>query len=260
MIHETPVHRLRGRLLPLVFLNRELQLEEPRQPTSHSTLNVVVLNADDHRFGLVVDGINDTEEIVVKPLNAALGSLPAFSGATIMGDGRVVLILDVNGLARSAGMTLDERERVLGEPAGTVALSQQEDDTLLLCEFGGGRRIAVPLAQVARLEEFPSRMIERAVDSEVVQYRGAIMPLVRLSTTLGHCSPPSDSIKVVVSAEGGQTVGVVVDNILDVVRRPVDMRRSVQRGGKAESIVIDQRVTDIVDLASVIQTANVNAG
>jgi two-component system chemotaxis sensor kinase CheA len=260
MIHDTPVHRLRGQLLPLVFLNRELQLEEPRQPTSLGALKVVVLNVDDHRFGLVVDGINDTEEIVVKPLNAALSTLPAFSGATIMGDGRVVLILDVNGLARSAGMTLKEREPVLGVAAGTAAPSQQEDDTLLLCEFGGGRRIAVPLAQVARLEEFPIRMIERAVDSEVVQYRGAIMPLVRLSTTLGHCSPPSDSIKVVVSAEGGQTVGVVVDNILDVVRRPVDMRRSVQRGGMLGSIVIDQRVTDIVDLASVIQTANVNAG
>ena len=260
MIHNTPVHRLRGRLLPLVFLNRELKLEDPRPPNSRDALNVVVLNADDRRFGLVVDGINDTEEIVVKPLNAALGALPAFSGATIMGDGRVALILDVNGLARSAGMALEERERTLGETAETATESQQEDDALLLCEFGGGQRIAVPLAQVARLEEFPSRMIERAADNEVVQYRGAIMPLVRLSTAHGHSSRPSDSIKVVVSTKGGQAVGVVVDKILDVVRRPMDMRHGAQRDGMVGSIVIDQRVTDIVDLASVIQTANVNAG
>lgn len=177
-----------------------------------------------------------------------------------MGDGRVALILDVNGLARSAGMALEERERTLGETAETATESQQEDDALLLCEFGGGQRIAVPLAQVARLEEFPSRMIERAADNEVVQYRGAIMPLVRLSTALGHSSQPSDSIKVVVSTKGGQAVGVVVDNILDVVRRPMDMRHGAQRDGMVGSIVIDQRVTDIVDLASVIQTANVNAG
>jgi two-component system chemotaxis sensor kinase CheA len=260
MVHDTPVHRLRGRLLPLVFLNRELQLEEPRQPTSLGALNVVVLNADDHRFGLVVDGINDTEEIVVKPLNAALGALPAFSGATIMGDGGVALILDVNGLARNAGMTLEERERVLGERAGTVAPSQQEDDTLLLCEFVGGRRIAVPLAQVARLEEFPIRMIERAADREVVQYRGAVMPLVRLSATVGDSPPPSESIKVVVSVEGGRNVGIVVDNILDVVRCPVGMQRDAQRAGTVASVVIDQHVTDIVDLPSVIQTGNVNAG
>jgi two-component system chemotaxis sensor kinase CheA len=120
-------------------------------------LNVVVLDAQDRRFGLVVDGINNTEEIVVKPLNAALSALEVFSGATIMGDGRVALILDVGGLARRAGMALEEQERALGEPPSPVAQSQQENDQLLLCEFGGGQRVAVPLTQVARLEEFPGR-------------------------------------------------------------------------------------------------------
>jgi two-component system chemotaxis sensor kinase CheA len=95
-------------------------------------------------------------------------------------------------------------------------------------------------------------MIERAADTEVVQYRGEIMPLVRLPISVSHSTPPSDSIKVVVSNQGGQKVGVIVDAILDVVRRPDDI--CGQRAGAVGSVVIDQRITDIVDLSSLIST------
>jgi two-component system chemotaxis sensor kinase CheA len=262
MIHDKPVYRLRGELLPLVYLNRELQIEDASSAGDGDVLNVVVLNAQDCTFGLVVDAINNAEEIVVKPLNAALSALELFSGATIMGDGAVALILDVGGLARRAGMSL-QQQRQLGESAGTVAQHQRAGDRLLLCESGPGRRIAIPLAQVTRLEEFSQRLIEQAADREVVQYRGEILPLVRLPTAFGQSSDRNDSIQVVVSEHNGQMVGVVVDKILDVVSGPMEAEATPDEGQRtpvADSIVIDQRVTDVVDLANLVRTVNAIAG
>jgi two-component system chemotaxis sensor kinase CheA len=262
MIHDEPVYRLRGRLLPLVYLNRELQLEDAPPADDHDVLHVVVLHTQNRTFGLVVDGINNAEEIVVKPLNASLSAVEVFSGATIMGDGRVALILDVGGLARRAGMVVEEQQRLLDE-AATAAQNQLEKDRLLLCESGTGRRIAIPLAQVARLEEFSMRMIEQAAHGEVVQYRGEILPLVRLPAAFGRSSAANDSIQVVVSEHDGRLVGVVVDKIIDVVFGPqevVGTQHEGQRTRVAESIVIDHRVTDVVDLANLVRTGNVTAG
>ena len=108
-IHGAPVYRLRGNLLPLVYLNRELQAG---QPQSHpDSVNIVVLQAGDRQFGLVVDEINDTEEIVVKPLSKQLKSVSCFAGATIMGDGQVALILDVLGLAQMTRVVSELHEQ-----------------------------------------------------------------------------------------------------------------------------------------------------
>ncbi len=263
MVHNGPVHRLRGRLLPLVHLHRELQLETTHSADRNDPLHVVVLHAQDCTFGLVVDAINNAEEIVVKPLNAALSALELFSGATIMGDGDVALILDVGGLARRAGMALQERQR-LPEAEATVVESRSENDQLLLCESGDGRRIAIPLAQVARLEAFSMRVIEQVADREVVQYRGQILPLVRMPAAFGRSSAASDSIQVVVSEHNDRLVGIVVDKIIDVVSGPDDVagrqQERQQRPQAAASIVIDQRVTEIVDLTNLVGGVNAASG
>ena len=172
-IQGVPVYRLRGNLLPLVHLDRELQVEPANRPTGE--VSIVVIQADDRPFGLVVDDIHDTEEIVVKPLQKQLKGITLFSGATIMGDGRVALILDVLGLAQRAGVVSGVRDRALAEKT-VVAEPKGDRQTLLLFATPGGGRMAVPLAEVARLEEFPRAAVERAGGQDVVQYRGEIAP------------------------------------------------------------------------------------
>ena len=200
LVNDSPVYRLRGQLLPLVYLSRELgaapnpqdlardPVSEPHSPPADAetqAVNIVVLRADDRQFGLVVDEINDTEEIVVKPLSKQLKSINACAGATIMGDGKVALILDVHGLAQRANVVGEARDRTVTE---AEEKPQSEADAgspcnaVLLFQFGENERMAIDLAMVARLEEFPRTMVEIAADHEVVQYRGQIMPLVRVST------------------------------------------------------------------------------
>ncbi|HET6370806.1 MAG TPA: chemotaxis protein CheA, partial [Nitrospiria bacterium] len=189
-VHGAPVYRLRGNLLPLVFLDRVLRKKgeiEHRAgkagETEENAVNIVVLQAEDRIFGLVVEGINDTEEIVVKPLGRRLKGIACFSGAAILGDGRVALILDVPGLARNAKVVSESKEQktVLGR--AVVQEKSTDKTTLLLFSVGKGR-MGIPLSMVARLEEFEPSKIERTGNQEVVQYRGEIMPLIRLTDVL----------------------------------------------------------------------------
>ncbi len=151
-------------------------------------VSMVVLQAEDRQFGLVVDGINDTQEIVVKPLGKQLKGLTLYAGATIMGDGRVALILDVLGIGQSSGVFGEVREpaRAADKQKAQTEIEQQR---LLLFRAGSFDRLAVPLSLVARLEEFPQSAIEFAGGGQVVQYRGRILPLVSLRSVLEPGSP-----------------------------------------------------------------------
>src|SRR3981189_1612107 len=128
LVHGAPVYRLRGRLLPLVYLNQELKLAADARPATErdGAVNIVVLRADERQFGLVVDEINDTEEIVVKPLRKQLKTVKTFAGSSIMGDGKVALILDVLGLAQRAGVLTETRNRALTEKATESAATAEE--------------------------------------------------------------------------------------------------------------------------------------
>ena len=116
----SPVYRLRGNLLPLVYLNRQLATDNGDKK-SDGAVNIVVLQADERQFGLVVDEINDTEEIVVKPLGKLFKGLTTFAGATIMGDGRVALILDLGGVIRFA-----DQDRVINKQGSDSENNQQQ--------------------------------------------------------------------------------------------------------------------------------------
>ena len=266
MIRSTPVYRLRGKLLPLVYLNDVFGCEKAEEGDREPCLKIVVLQADTCRFGLVVDSVERTEEIVVKPLHRALSVIPQLAGATVMGDGRVALILDVIGLANCAGLELEEIERHTAEQVATSERSS-EHRSLLVCELRSGRRLAVPLTEVDRLEDFPKSAIERADDREVVQYREQIMPLVSLSSAIRDTpgrEPPSAStpdattgVKAVIISRHGQSAGIVVERILDVVQTARQIRPSTSGSGIGGSTVIDGHVTDIVDVHRVIQAAGV---
>jgi len=261
MVHGAPVHRLRGRLLPLVYLDRELHLapETGKGSVSEGPTNIVVVQADGREFGLVVDEITDTEEIVVKPMSKQLKGITAYSGATIMGDGRVALILDILGLAQRAKVISEARESALSEKEEVAkkeeALGHQP---LLLVQCGARQWMAIPLALVAHLEEFPADAIEIAGAQEVAQYRGHIMPLVRLSQVLAGCEKAGtckseDTLQVVVYSEAGQSVGLVVDRIVDIADEALVVQNPAAQRGIVGSSVIQKRVTDLLDVPSIVR-------
>jgi two-component system chemotaxis sensor kinase CheA len=263
MVHGAPVYRLRGRLLPLVYLNRELQLSGSHSDkhAEDSASNIVVVQADGHEFGLVVDEITDTEEIVVKPLGQQLKGITAYSGTTIMGDGRVALILDILGLAQRA-QVISARDSALAEKNKSAARADAVTDhqTLLVVQCGDKGRIAIPLSLVARLEEFPLSAVEMAGSQEVMQYRGQIMPLLRLSRVVAGAVATAPNaagdgrLQVVVYSEAGRSVGLIVDRIVDIVDEKLVVQTPAERQGVLGSSVIQKRVTDLLDVPKVVRS------
>ncbi len=257
MIYGVPVYRLRGNLLPLLHLNHALGFSNtPWTTDATEVVNIVVLQADGTPFGLVVDEINDTEEIVVKPLSRQLKGISAFAGATIMGDGRVALILDVLGLAQQGGVLAAARERATTAHATAQRADQSATQTLLLFGFGD-RRMAVPLSAIARLEVFNRTSVEFTGKYEVVQYRDRIMPLVRLRDVLDGIAPASEDtelLQVVVYSHKGHSVGLVVDTILDIVQTQAAIERRRGGGSVLGSTVIQGKVTDILNMDRLVQS------
>jgi two-component system chemotaxis sensor kinase CheA len=246
-----PVLRLRGRLLPVVSMANALGLPESQV----DALTIVVVQADDIRFGLAVSDVHDTQEIVVKPLGRQMKGLALYAGATIMGDGRVSLILDVAGLAHDAGV----ESNTTGD--GAEARTTDEDRTsLLVLDIGDDRRAAMPLAMVSRLEEFEFDKVERSGGTEVVQYRDGILPLVRLAKAIGirldgDGRGARDTMSVVVHDDGEHRVGIVVERVLDVVETNVVTSNVGKRAGVLGSAVVQDKVTDLVDLDAVVAMA-----
>ena len=269
LVNGAPVYRLRGRLLPLLYLGRELKADNERndacrpQVAANSrgaqSVNLIVLRAGGRQFGLVVDEINDTEEIVVKPLSKQLKSVNAYTGATIMGDGRVALILDVLGLAQRANMVREVRDRPGREKEGKLlpGVAAGNGRTMLLFQCGENGRMAIELTQVARLEKFHCDAVEVAAGREAVQYCGQILPLVRVSEALEGTRRKAagggpEFLQVVVYTGQERPLGLVVDRILDIVEESFVVQRQTGRKGVMGSAVIQKRATDILDVPGLI--------
>ncbi len=249
-----PVYRLRGKLLPLVRLDRALGLEVG----ADQGVYIMVLQADGRRFGLIVDRVLNTEEVVVKALNSRFKDIGLYAGATILGDGKVGLILDVSSLARRSHLAADAERQNL-EASARAAKGSGSGERLLVTAVGE-RRVAIPLDTVTRLEEFPRERIEHAGSREVVQYRGQILPLVRLSHLLGAYGeePEGDTVSVVVYSEGARSVALVVDRIVDIAENSTTARRDAEEDGLVGTAVIQQRVTELLDVRRAILAADPN--
>ncbi len=255
-VHGSPVYRLRGKLLPLVYLSERLGInrrsDERGTSAADGVVNIVVLRANDRKFGLIVDKVNDTEEIVVKPLSRQLKGLSELAGATIMGDGTVALILDVMGVALAAGLAAEMRDAPAVVAAKTDGHGDRRIETLLVVDLGDSRRFALPTSMISRLEKIARSDIEYADGREVIQYRGAIMPLVRLGEAFG--APPQDEatqaeLQIVVYAEGDCRYGLVVNRIVDIVE--TELQFSSSQNPESDLLgtsVIQQRVTDVLNL------------
>ena len=244
----TPVYRHRGKLLPIAYLDRVLGLEPSGD---EDVVNIVVLQAEDRQFGLVVDEVRDTQEIVVKPLGKQLKGLTCYAGATIMGDGRVALILDVLGVGQRSGVLREGGEQGrLEEPQQEAA--EAERQTLLLFRAGRFERLAVPLGLVSRLEEIPWSKIETAAGRLVVQYRDRILPLASLAEILDPTAAAEgekrDPAQVIVFSDGDRSAGLLVDEVLDIVEEAVTVRQPTKAPGLLGSGVVGGKVTDFLDL------------
>jgi two-component system chemotaxis sensor kinase CheA len=262
-VHRNPVYRLRGKLLPIAYLNRELRLTTA---SASGVINIVVLQTGQHHFGLVVDHINDTQEIVVKPLDKVLQDIPVFAGATIMGDGRVALILDVMGIAQRARILSNSHDQNVAAQLRAARERDAERQTLLLVRSPGDGRLAIPLDPISRLEEFSPEDVENAGDLDVVQYRGQILPLIHLKNILSErrapdrLTPPRSAVatnllEVIVFNDGVRRVGLVVDEILDIVQDIFDIKGRATRTGVVGTLVVQNRVTELFDVQGFLQRA-----
>ncbi|MGG5818528.1 chemotaxis protein CheW [Falsiroseomonas sp. HW251] len=246
-IKDAPVLRLRDRLLPLVRLARVLGLDEA-DAAGRDVGFVVVTQVGSALFGIVVDRVHDTEEIVVKPVPPILRHIGVFSGNTILGDGSVIMILDPNGIARAASVGAEGGAARAAETAPGFRSSDRA--ALLLFRAGDATPKAVPLGLVARLDDLPIDQIEHSGGTAVVQYRGQLMPLVPMGGV--GLSPDAETRgrqTVLVFSENGGSLGLMVDAILDVVEERLEVQPGAERPGFLGSAVVAGKVTDVIDTA-----------
>jgi two-component system, chemotaxis family, sensor kinase CheA len=250
-----PVYRLRGELLPLVRLTDVLGLPSDRHD---GHVVIAVLRSEGRRFGLVVDRVINTEEIVVKAVGGQLKAIGLYSGATVLGDGTVALILDVQALARRALRTeTSERGQEAREAARAAVAAETDRQRMLLAAIGGGRRVAIPLDTVTRLEQVRVESVERVGNREVVQYRGAILPMVRLDRHLGsYGESEREVLEVIVYSDHGRSVAIVVEEILDIVDGETAVRSDIDDMGLLGSAVLGDKVTELLDVRAAILAAD----
>jgi two-component system chemotaxis sensor kinase CheA len=255
-IHGVEVYRRRGKLLPLAYLNEVLGVASSR--SADSVRNIVIVRAEDTAFGLIVDEVNDTQEIVVKALGKQLKGLSCYVGATIMGDGKIALILDITGIARLANMLSHSAERGRSDSASESHAAEARQ--MLLFRSGRFSRLVLDLSLVSRLEEISTSRIEYAAGLPVVRYREALLPLVSLSALLDPggtvAATAAECRQVIVFNEGDRFVGLVVDEILDIVDDIVTIKQPSAAFGLLGSGVVGGKVTDFVDVDAILAAAN----
>jgi len=244
MINASPVLRLRDRLLPLVSLRGLFKAEDIDITNSTDDFYIVVTQVGTYTFGIIVDRVFDTEEIVVKPVAPILREIPFYSGNTILGDGSVIMILDPNGIAAAVGQGKMGSERA-AEAASAVVASSEDKTSLLIFRAGGAELKAIPLALIARLEEIDLATVERAHDHHVVQYRGHLMPLIPFNPA--HEWRSSGRQPVLVFTDRERSMGLVVDEIVDIVEDRLKVELASGRTGIIGSAIVSGKATDIVD-------------
>lgn len=283
-IKGTPVFRLRDTLLPLVSLEEVLGItswakEAEETPASiesqpsedqdseaetlaeqedekitampetsqdkYAGKYIVVTQVGAYNFGIIVDRVFDTEEIVVKPVAKLLKDNEMFSGNTILGDGSVIMILDPSGIAKSTG-DIDTADSSDAQDEAVQDIHAKTKTSLLLFSTGDSAPKAVPLELVARLEEIKTENIEKSGQEMVIQYRGKLMPLIPFSTSFDFMSRPA--VPALVFSDKNLSMGLIVDKIIDITEQYIDIQISSTQAGTIGSAIINDKATDVVDI------------
>ena len=249
VINDTAVLRLREKLLPLLDLAQLLSLEgaaSTLERVANNILTVVVIQIGARLFGVLVDSVFRTEEIVVKPMSSLLRDVSMFSGNTILGDGSVIMIIDPNALASVVG-TVEGQAEPGSAFAGMRGTADEGKTAMLLFRAGSPTLKAVPLSLITRLEEIELDTIERCNDEDVVQYRGALMPLVYVETERGK---RSDGVQpVLVFTEGDLHVGLAVDEIVDIVEEKLAIELEAEAPGVIGAAIVKGKAVEIIDVS-----------
>ena len=250
-IKDTAVLRLRNKLLPLMHLKKLLKIDDGSSSDPENGF-IVVTQVGSQTFGIVVDGVFHTEEIVVKPMSTKLRHIDMFSGNTILGDGAVIMIIDPNGIAKALGASGSSAHELADEASAAHAIGGEQLTSLLVFRAGSSQPKAVPLGLVTRLEEIATDKIELSNGRHMVQYREQLMPLVQMN---GVTVQSSGSQPILVFADDGRSMGLVVDEIIDIVEERLHIEVAGQADGILGSAVIKGQATEVIDVGHFLPMA-----
>ena len=250
-IKDTRVLRLRDKLLPLVGLSHLLGLEKDAGDINGGF--IVVTQVGSQTFGIVVDGVFHTEEIVVKPMSSKLRHIAMFSGNTILGDGSVIMIIDPNGVAQAFGNAVASQLAAAQPTDGRDAVSDEASTSLLVFRAGSSQPKAVPLSLITRLEEIDAHKIELSNGRHMVQYRGHLMPLISMSDDVRVKAEGAQSL--LVFSDGNRSMALVVDEIVDIVDDSLDIQVASDNPGVLGSAIIRGQATEIIDVGHFLPLA-----
>jgi two-component system chemotaxis sensor kinase CheA len=250
-IKDTAVLRLRNKLLPLMHLKKLLKIDDGTSSDPENGF-IVVTQVGSQTFGIVVDGVFHTEEIVVKPMSTKLRHIDMFSGNTILGDGAVIMIIDPNGIAKALGASGSTAQGMADENAASHANTGEQLTSLLVFRAGSTQPKAVPLGLVTRLEEISTDKIELSNGRYMVQYRDQLMPLVQMN---GVSVQTSGSQPILVFADDGRSMGLVVDEIIDIVEERLHIEVAGSSEGILGSAVIKGQATEVIDVGHFLPMA-----
>jgi two-component system, chemotaxis family, sensor kinase CheA len=250
-IKDTAVLRLRNKLLPLMHLKKLLKIDDGSSSDPENGF-IVVTQVGSQTFGIVVDGVFHTEEIVVKPMSTKLRHIDMFSGNTILGDGAVIMIIDPNGIAKALGAAGSTAQGMADENAASHANMGEQLTSLLVFRAGSAQPKAVPLGLVTRLEEIATDKIELSNGRYMVQYREQLMPLVQMA---GVNVQTQGSQPILVFADDGRSMGLVVDEIIDIVEERLHIEVAGGEAGILGSAVIKGQATEVIDVGHFLPMA-----
>ena len=250
-IKDTAVLRLRNKLLPLMHLKKLLKIDDGSSSDPENGF-IVVTQVGSQTFGIVVDGVFHTEEIVVKPMSTKLRHIDMFSGNTILGDGAVIMIIDPNGFAKALGAAGSTAQGMADENAASQANTGEQLTSLLVFRAGSSQPKAVPLGLVTRLEEISTDKIELSNGRYMVQYREQLMPLVQMN---GVNVQTSGAQPILVFADDGRSMGLVVDEIIDIVEERLHIEVAGSQEGILGSAVIKGQATEVIDVGHFLPMA-----
>jgi two-component system chemotaxis sensor kinase CheA len=250
-IKDTAVLRLRNKLLPLMHLKKLLKIDDGSSSDPENGF-IVVTQVGNQTFGIVVDGVFHTEEIVVKPMSTKLRHIDMFSGNTILGDGAVIMIIDPNGIAKALGASGAASHEIAEDNAASRASAAEQLTSLLVFRAGSTQPKAVPLGLVTRLEEIASDKIELSNGRYMVQYRDQLMPLVQMA---GVNVQTSGAQPILVFSDDGRSMGLVVDEIIDIVEEKLHIEVAGSQEGILGSAVIKGQATEVIDVGHFLPMA-----
>ncbi|HWF96907.1 MAG TPA: hybrid sensor histidine kinase/response regulator [Xanthobacteraceae bacterium] len=251
-IKDAAVLRLRNKLLPLVHLKVLLKIDEGADCLAENGF-IVVTQVGSQTFGIVVDAVFHTEEIVVKPMSSKLRHIPMFAGNTILGDGSVIMIIEPNGIAQSIGNVAIDRDGAAAEQEADRQDTDSGIESMLVFRAGSPQPRAVLLSLVTRLEEVDVRKIESANGRSLVQYRGQLMPLIPVNDDVRIKSTGKQPL--LVFSDEGRSMALVVDEIVDIVEQRFDIELLSQRPGVLGSALVRGQATEVIDIGHYLPLA-----